>query len=266
MGEAGSGPDAEERVRPLNEAIGLAGKASTSSKTKPAAERLYGRTRGSKLRPRQESLLEITLPRLLLAEDQLADPLAVFDIRPEALWVEVGFGGGEHARAQVAANPKAGLIACEVYANGICSLLSALVPEGAEATAPLPGNLRLWDDDARLLLRRLPPGCLDRLFLMFPDPWPKARHAKRRFVHPDNLPMLARVLKPGAEWRIASDDPTYQAWTAEVLAQQDLFDVAPPAQRRPEGWPPTRYERKAELAGRPALYWRAIRTAVPPAL
>ena len=215
------------------------------------------------MRPRQEALLALTLPRLLIAEDQFANPLAAFDSPPAAVWVEVGFGGGEHARAQADANPSVGLIACEVYANGICSLLSALVPEGNEATAPLPGNLRIWDDDARMLLRGLPAASLDRLFLLFPDPWPKARHAKRRFVHPDNVALAARVLKPGGEWRIASDDPTYQAWTAEVLADQALFDVAPPAQQRPAGWPQTRYERKAELAGRPALFWRAIRNGAP---
>lgn len=255
MGEDGFGAGAEERIRPLNTDTAK----GASSKTKPAAERLYGRTRGSKLRPRQEILLDVTLPRLLLTPEQFANPLATFEIRPDALWVEVGFGGGEHARAQVAAHPTSGLIACEVYANGICSLLSALVPEGGEATAPLPGNLRIWNDDARMLLRELPSHSLDRIFLLFPDPWPKARHAKRRFVHPDNLPLVARVLKPGAEWRIASDDPTYQAWTAEVLAEQTLFDVAPPARQRPDGWPPTRYERKAELAGRAALFWRAVR-------
>ena len=215
------------------------------------------------MRPRQESLLALTLPRLLIAPAQFATPLTAFDVPPASLWVEVGFGGGEHARAQAAANPDIGLIACEVYANGICSLLSALVPEGDEATAPLPGNLRIWDDDARMLLRDLPPASLDRLFLLFPDPWPKARHAKRRFVHPDNVELVARVMKPGGEWRIASDDPTYQEWTAEVLAAQTLFDVAEPAQVRPEGWPQTRYERKAELAGRPPLFWRGIRNGVP---
>lgn len=187
--------------------------------------------------------------------------MAAFPRRPESLWLEVGSGGGEHALAQVAANPGAGLIACEVYENGICSLLSALVAEGAEATGPLPDNLLLWDDDARLLLRQLPEGCLDRLFLLFPDPWPKARHVKRRFVHPDNLPLIARILRPGGEWRIASDDPTYQAWTADVLARQALFDVPPPAATRPPGWPQTRYERKADLAGRPSLFWTARRKA-----
>jgi tRNA (guanine-N7-)-methyltransferase len=167
----------------------------------------------------------------------------------------VGFGGGEHALAQVESHPDIGLIACEPFENGICSLLSRLVPEGGEADAPLPPNLLLWPDDARGLLNRLPDGCLERLFLLFPDPWPKARHAKRRFLHPAQLPLLGRVLQPGAEWRVASDDPTYQAWVAEVMAAQDLFDVPPPATARPLGWPPTRYEAKALRAGRPPLYW-----------
>jgi len=176
----------------------------------------------------------------------------------QQVWLEVGFGGGEHARAQIAAHPDAGLIACEVFENGICSLLTHLVAEGEEATGPLPSNLRVWADDARPLIRALPDASLDRLFLMFPDPWPKARHAKRRFVHPAMLAELARVLKLGAEWRIAYD-PTYQAWVADVLGRQDLFDVPPPAETRPAGWPPTRYEEKALAAGREPLYWRAIR-------
>jgi tRNA (guanine-N7-)-methyltransferase len=228
---------------------------------KPPPDRLYGRARGHTLRPRQQVLLDVTLPRLAFAAAAAADPLAAFDPRPPALWLEVGFGGGEHAVAQAAANPEAGLIACEVFENGICSLLARLVPEGGEASAPLPANLRLWTEDARILLRALPDACLDRLFLLFPDPWPKARHAKRRFVHPGQLPELARVLKPGAEWRVASDDPTYQAWVTEVMARQVLFDVPPPAMERPDGWPPTRYEAKAIRAGRRPLYWRFIRRA-----
>ncbi len=178
----------------------------------------------------------------------------------------MGFGGGEHARAVAAAHPQAGLVAAEVYANGICSLLSALVPEGGEATAPLPHNLLVWDDDARLLLRQLRPGTLSRLFLMFPDPWPKIRHAKRRFVHPDNVALAARAMHGGAEWRIASDDPTYQAWTASVLSTQPWFTAPAPATERPDGWPPTRYEAKARRAGRTPLWWAATRTDAPAGL
>jgi len=181
--------------------------------------------------------------------------------RPRTLWLEIGFGGGEHAQALAAADADVGLIASEVFENGLCSLLSRLVPEGGEATAPLPGNLRIWDQDARLLLRLLPDACLDRMFLMFPDPWPKARHIKRRFVHPAQTPLLARVLRPGGIWRVASDDPTYQAWVGDVMAAQDLFDAPPPATTRPDGWPPTRYEAKALRAGRTPLYWSFTRTA-----
>ena len=248
MGAHRSGAGAEGGVRPL----------------KPPPDRLYGRQTGHRLRPRQQVLLDVTLPRLRFLPAHSADPRAAFAAPVRELWLEVGFGGGEHALAQSEKNPDVGLIACEVFANGICSLLSRLVPEGGEATAPLPGNLRIWDDDARVLIRALPDACLDRLFLLFPDPWPKFRHAKRRFVHPAFLPELFRVLRPGAEWRIASDDPTYQAWVAETLSQQPFFRVPPPATARPDGWPPTRYEAKALAGGRVTLYWTVVCRTAPP--
>ena len=228
----------------------------SSTTVKPPPDRLYGRARGHTLRPRQEKLLTVTLPRLRVNPD---DVLSSFATPPKALWLEVGFGGGEHALAQSAAFPAIGLIACEVFENGICSLLSRLVPEGGEEDEPLPGNLRLWPGDARVLLAKLPDACLERLFLLFPDPWPKARHAKRRFVHPAMLPLLARVLKPGGVWRVASDDPTYQDWVRAVMGGQTLFDAPPPAETRPLGWPPTRYEAKALREGRVPLYWSFIR-------
>ncbi len=221
--------------------------------------RLYGRRRGHPLRPRQQLLMDATLPRLRLTAEQAADPLAAFAQPVEQLWLEVGFGGGEHALDQHRANPGVGYIASEVFENGLCSLLTRLAPEGEEATAPLPPTLRLWNQDARQLLHLLPDASLDRLFLMFPDPWPKARHSKRRFVQPTMLPLLARVLKPGATWRIASDDPTYQAWVTESLQNQTLFTLPEPATTRPAGWPPTRYEQKALREGRQPLYWETTR-------
>jgi tRNA (guanine-N7-)-methyltransferase len=243
VGEDGSGAGTEGSLRAL----------------KPPPDRLYGRARGHRLRPRQLRLLDVALPRLAFPAGVASDPLSAFSCAPSSLWLEVGFGGGEHALAQIAAHPEAALIACEVFDNGICSLLSRLVLEGGEASAPLPANLRLWTDDARVVLRLLPDACLDRLFLLFPDPWPKSRHAKRRFVHPALLPLLGRVMKPGAEWRVASDDATYQVWVSEVMAGQSLFDAPPPATERPPDWPPTRYEAKALREGRAPLYWTFIR-------
>jgi tRNA (guanine-N7-)-methyltransferase len=214
-------------------------------------DRLFGRRRGHSLRVRQQTLLDVTLPRLTY------DP--AWAAQYPSLWLEIGFGGGEHALALAAAHPRTGLIACEVFANGICSLLARLVPLGEEASAKLPANLRLWPQDARPLLRALPAASLERLFLMFPDPWPKSRHAARRFINPDNIALAARALKPGGIWRVASDDPTYQSWVTACMEQQAAFAPAQPASSRPEGWPGTRYEAKALRAGRQPLYWSFTR-------
>lgn len=227
-------------------------------------DRLYGRRRGHPLRPRQERLLSLALPRFRLTAAEAAQVRALFPGAAD-LWLEAGFGGGEHTLALREAHPEVALIASEVFENGLCSLLTRLVPEDAEATAPVPERLRLWPEDARHLLALLPEGALGRLYLMFPDPWPKARHAKRRFVHPATLPVVARALRPGAEWRIASDDPTYQAWVEEVLLSgQPFFALASEARgERPAGWFPTRYEAKAIREGRTPRYWTFRRTDAP---
>ncbi len=217
---------------------------------KPPPDRLYGRQKGKALRPRQEFLLAEFLPRT-------SWPQVPFAITPREIWLEVGFGGGEHAYTLATQNPDVGYIAAEVFETGICSLLSRLAPDAEEIPEPLP-NLRLFTDDARPLLGDMAPGSLSKLFLMFPDPWPKARHAKRRFVHPELVAKAARALRQGGEWRIASDDPTYQAWTDEVLAAQNFFSHTC-TQTRPQSWPATRYEAKALAAGRTPFYWRLIR-------
>ena len=222
---------------------------------RPPDDRLHGRLQGHTLRPRQQELLDTLLPRLRYPLGLAPD--AAFGHTPARLAVEIGFGGGEHAHALVLADPALSLIACEVFEPGLCSMLSRLTPD---SVTPPPSNIRLWDDDARILLRALPAECLDAAFLMFPDPWPKSRHAKRRFVHPGQVPLVARVIRAGGVWRVATDDPTYQAWVQEVMAMQSLFDAPPPATERPDGWPPTRYEAKAILAGRHPLYWTFTRT------
>ncbi len=188
-------------------------------------------------------------------------PAIAFATKPAALWIEVGAGSFEHAEAIARANPTIGLVACEVFENGIASLLSRIAPGDTDpASAALPPNLRVYPDDARALLRSLPDQSLGQLFLMFPDPWPKARHAKRRFVHPDMINEIARLMPSGAEWRIASDDPTYQNWVCAVFAEQNNFVMAQQTTMRPEFWPATRYEAKAIRAGRQPYYWIFRRT------
>ena len=182
------------------------------------------------------------LPRLLFDP---AAPLAA------PLWLEIGFGSGEHLAWQAASHPEQLLVGSEVYRNGIASLLGQIEARGL-------ANIRLWPEDARDLLDRLPDGAVGRVFLLFPDPWPKARHAERRFIGPGNLPSLARIMAPGALLRLATDDPTYLAWILEHLPGYPSFHwrVEGPEdwRRRPDDWPPTRYEQKALREGRKPAY------------
>jgi tRNA (guanine-N7-)-methyltransferase len=171
-------------------------------------------------------------------------------------WLEIGFGAGEHLAAQAAANPKVGIIGCEVFLNGVASLVRHVAEQNL-------ANVRIFNEDARLLLPALPERCLSRVFLLFPDPWPKARHAKRRFVGRANLDVLARVMTPGAELRIASDHPVYVAWTLEQVPPHPAFRWRP---QGPEDWqtPPadhiaTRYQKKAEKEGRRPTFLRFFR-------
>lgn len=225
--------------------------------TDPQDPRFHGRRRGKKLRNRAQGLIAELLPRLAIAEPapgETLDPFALFPGRPRAVWLEVGFGGGEHLAAQAAAHPGIGLIGCEVFLNGIARLLVHVADQKLE-------NVRIFPEDTRRLLPALPDSCLEKAFVLFPDPWPKTRHAARRFIHPDNLATLGRLLIDGGELRVASDDPTYVDWMLMVLGAHPLFEGGVVSTGpRPEGWPPTRYEAKAIREGRPPTWtsWRRV--------
>jgi tRNA (guanine-N7-)-methyltransferase len=180
----------------------------------------------------------------------------LFDPPAETVWLEIGFGGGEHLAAQAEAHPTVGLIGCEPFVNGVVSAL------GHVARRRL-SNVRLWPDDARLLLDRLPDGAVARAFILFPDPWPKARHHKRRIVSPENLDRLARVLRDGAELRLASDDVAYVDWMLAHLVPHSAFawTARRPAdwRERPDDWPATRYETKARSKGISPAFLRFTR-------
>lgn len=216
---------------------------------------LYGRRKGPKLSGHQDALRATLLPKLLLKLEQGADPESYFDGAVSDVWLEVGYGGGEHLLWQAQHHPAVGLIGAEPYISGTAKLLSKLDQQPVS-------NIRLYEDDARDIIAALPDASIGRFFLLFPDPWPKTRHHKRRFLQMDLLDQLARVLKPGAELRFASDDAGYLAYALERLMAHPAFawTAQGPSdwKTRPEGWPPTRYEAK-ELHGPPA-FLRFVRT------
>jgi tRNA (guanine-N7-)-methyltransferase len=191
--------------------------------------------------------------RVAVPEAGRLDPRALFAGPVDAVWLEVGFGGGEHLAAQAAAAPAIGMIGAEVFENGVVKLLGEI--ERRKLT-----NLRLVIDDARLLLAALPEASLQRVFILFPDPWPKLRHHKRRIVARETLDRLAFVMADGAELRLATDDADYLRWMLERATQHADFDWL--ARRpedwreRPADWPPTRYEQKALAAGRTPAFLR----------
>jgi tRNA (guanine-N7-)-methyltransferase len=225
--------------------------------TAPLQRRIYGRRQSHRIRPARKKLLEERLPalRIRVPEDGSAIQLGeVHNPLCSQRWLEIGFGGGEHLAQQARANPDVGLIGCEPYVNGVARLLSL--------TEDL-NNVRVVIDDARLLLRALPEASLERIFVLFPDPWPKARHHKRRIVNPDTLADMARILKPGGELRLATDIMSY----ARPMLLQALNDgrfhwlAEGPAdwRERPPDWPATRYEAKARKAGRTPVFFRFLR-------
>jgi tRNA (guanine-N7-)-methyltransferase len=219
---------------------------------------VYGRRRGRKLRVGQQALKETLLPELSFAlpETGELDPATLFPEQKREVWLEIGFGGGEHLAAQAAAHPEIGLIGSEVFENGIVKLLG-------EVSRRDLANVRLFADDARLLVARLPEACIGRAFILFPDPWPKQRHHKRRMVSAETLDALARAMRDGAELRLATDDVEYLRWMLErAPAHPDFAWLArrPEDWRlRPADWPQTRYEAKAIAAGRRPAFLRLAR-------
>jgi tRNA (guanine-N7-)-methyltransferase len=237
---------------------------SSSAPSERRRPNLYGRRKGPRLSPRQASLFQTLLPQLALTIHDGAGPHAYFSPPPcgevetrsvsgggpvKDVWLEIGFGAGEHLLWQAEHNPKVGIIGAEPYEGGVAKLLSKL--DGQPLT-----NIRIHMGDARDIIAALPDASLGRIFILFPDPWPKTRHHKRRFLQTGMLDRLARVMKPGAELRFASDDAPLVAYTLERLMAHPQFAWtaarAMDWKSRPPDWPPTRYEAK-QLHGIPAF-------------
>jgi len=213
--------------------------------------RLYGRRQGHVLRAGQAALLDRLLPELSLPEGPLTSAALFGDDRPIEL--EIGFGRGEHLAGQAKMRPDHGFIGCEPFIDGVVGLLLHVEEDGLR-------NVRVHDGDALDVIERLPDASLDRAYLLHPDPWPKTRHAKRRFMNKGPIDMLARKLKPGAEFRFGTDHPIYCRWAMMVMGASDDFEWL--AERpedflvRPDDWPETRYEAKARRIGHEVWYFR----------
>ena len=208
--------------------------------------RSYGRRRGRRPSARQADLLVRLLPRVAVSLDRpaparLAD---LFDAAVEDVWLEVGFGAGEHLLWQARHRPNVGIIGCEPFRDGIIKVLAAIDVEGL-------GNLRLHADDARPLFAWLPQASIARVFVLFPDPWPKKRHHKRRLLSTATFAHFAHILRPAGQVRIATDDADYAAAILEATHRQgDFAELRGSSGQRPHDWPATRYEEKARRAGR----------------
>ena len=221
--------------------------------TTPDRRNFYGRHHGKTLRSSQKTYLEQDLERLRPPGTSHADnpnrtpvdPTRFFgDARP--LWLEIGFGGGEHLVHMAALNPDVGIVGCEPFVNGVAMLLGKIRTAGV-------ANLRVHPEDVRDLFDMLPDACIAKTFLNYPDPWPKARHHRRRFVTQNHLMPLARVMQRGAEFRIATDIDDYVRQTLEEVPQAG-FELITQTATPWEDWISTRYEQKAIREGRPQHY------------
>jgi tRNA (guanine-N7-)-methyltransferase len=225
------------------------------------SRKLYGRRKGPSLSAHQTNLLETVLPRLALVPVTGRDPRDYFTQTPRQVWLEIGFGAGEHLAWQAQTHADMGIIGVEPYISGVAKLLSKLgsLAPGGEGVS----NIRLYGEDARDVIAALPDASLDRVFLLFPDPWPKTRHHKRRFVQMEMLDQLARVMKAGAEFRFGTDDTSYLVWALERLMAHPSFSWLAQASSdwrvRPSDWPQTRYEAKALRSGRVCTFLRFVR-------
>lgn len=221
--------------------------------TEPATQRLltsFGRRKGRRLRTTKKGLVETLLPKLQVQPEGDVAPVALL---PEAYeyWLEVGFGGGEHLAHQARLHPHVGIVGCEPYINGMAELLR-LVDEGGLT------NIRIYNDDMRLLIDRWPDACLSRIYMLYPDPWPKMRHHKRRLLSTETLDRYARILKPGGTLQLATDDEDYATWMLERALAHPHFTWQ--AKRvsdwlnPPQNWLSTKYEKKALAAKRVPTY------------
>ncbi len=224
-------------------------------------KRFFGRRKGKPIKGSRQRLIDELLPRVVLHDADSITPNLLFGIKPREVWLEIGFGGGEHVATLAERYPDVGFIGAEPFMNGVASLLAHL--NGSHMVQATHTNLaegrtdnvRIWPDDIRPVLPHFPAGSFERIFILYPDPWPKARHAERRFVNQRNIPELARLISATGAVYVATDVAAYAEWAVEQMALSGLFEqIHPDTSVPPADWVPTRYEKKGILAGRRPTY------------
>ena len=229
--------------------------------------KFFGRRKGRVIHKAKSTLLARFLPKIKIGENTVFDKEKMFGFPVQKIYLEIGFGDGEHLAGMSLKNPDIGFIGIEVFQNGVANLLKLLtgvadgnnVPENISIQPERTDNVRVYDDDARLLFSKIPDGFVDKVFLLFPDPWPKKRHSARRFVNPENLKELARIIRHGGILQIATDHKVYKAWTMRTMhgAPDFRWTAKTSADWRcpPADWVETRYQRKALREGRKPVFF-----------
>lgn len=231
--------------------------------------KFFGRRKGRVIHKAKSFLLDNFLPLILLNDKPRKSVAECFSTPMQRYCLEIGFGDGDHLAALAKRMPDTGFIGVEVYRNGVAQLLSLLTGVREGRQEDLAGkiglekgrvdNVRVFDDDVRLLFSSLPDASFDKIYLLFPDPWPKSRHAERRFINPDNLKELARLLKHGGILQVATDHPIYKRWTLETMRGNLDFKwtakTSDDWRNPPADWAETKYQRKAIREGRRPVFF-----------
>ena len=209
--------------------------------------KFFGRRIGRRIRKTKAAFIETTLPAIKLNEVSKN----MFGRKMKEFHLEIGFGDGQHLAGQAKNNPDIGYVGAEVFQNGVLRLLELITEDNLQ-------NIRIFSDDMRLLFSQIPDNFFSRIYVLFPDPWPKKKHANRRFINPENLNELSRILKPGGLLRIATDHKIYKGWTLRQMAKrQDFHWTAKKSadwRNEPEGWVKTKYQLKAHREGRKPVF------------
>ena len=236
-----------------------------------SAPKFFGRRKGRTVRKAKLFLLDNLLPQMRISEASDFDKDNMFGAKKREICLEIGFGDGQHIYGQAKNNPDVGYVGVEVFKNGVANLLSLIsgvkegdnLPETISLDDQEVQNIRVFDDDVRLLFERIPDGFFDKIYLLFPDPWPKKKHADRRFVNPANLDEIYRLLKKGGLFRVATDHPVYKRHVLRTMHKDTRFTWTAKTsndwRNEPADWVKTKYQMKAIREGRRPVWFNYLK-------